>query len=239
MSLQKRILIVDDEANVRMVFRTTLETVGHEVAEADDGAAAILLARKAPFDLILLDLKMPGTDGMETLKRLRDSGDPTPVVVVTAHGGVAEAVAAVKLGAIDFLPKPVSPTSLREVVASAVASAVLSRTSARATSAENAPGRSSASPAAPPEAAAGRGGCATSPPEAPRDRSAVASLRGRPQAHPAGDGPARVRRRRVLPARRRCPEPRRGGGRGPARGPPGPQKESCGLLVPRLGDLMR
>jgi DNA-binding NtrC family response regulator len=129
MSLQKRILIVDDEPNVRMVFRTALEAAGHEIAEAADGAAALLRARRSPFDLILLDLKMPGTDGIETLKRLRDSGDPTPVVVVTAHGGVSQAVAAVKLGAVDFLPKPVSPTILREAVASAIASAKQSQTS--------------------------------------------------------------------------------------------------------------
>ena len=165
MSLQKRILIVDDEANVRMVFRTTLETAGHEVAEAEDGAAAILLARKAPFDLILLDLKMPGTGGMETLKRLRNSGDQTPVVVVTAHGGIAEAVAAVKLGATDFLPKPVSPTSLREVVASA------STSTATTTSASTSPKPSQAS--APgqrlPEEPRAVVAAPTSPPEAPRD----------------------------------------------------------------------
>jgi DNA-binding response OmpR family regulator len=127
MNLQKRILIVDDEPNVRMVFRTTLEAAGHKVAEAADGATAISLARKSPFDLILLDLKMPGTNGIETLKRLRDAGDQTPVVVVTAHGGISEAVAAVKLGAVDFLPKPVSPTSLREVVATASASVKISQ----------------------------------------------------------------------------------------------------------------
>src|SRR5271166_5153099 len=155
MSLQKRILIVDDEPNVRMVFRTALEASGHEVAEAADGAVAILLARKAPFDLILLDLKMPGTGGMETLKRLRNSGDQTPVVVVTAHGGIAEAVAAVKLGAVDFLPKPVSPTSLREVVASASTSAKPSQARAPV---QRLPEESRAVAAAP-----------TSPPEAPRD----------------------------------------------------------------------
>jgi CheY-like chemotaxis protein len=169
MSLQKRILIVDDEPNVRMVFRITLEAAGHEVAEADDGAAAILLARKAPFDLILLDLKMPGTGGMETLKRLRNSGDQTPVVVVTAHGGIAEAVAAVKLGAVDFLPKPVSPTSLREVVASASASAKLSRTSAPSHTLPKTPLDAVDAPTSPPEAPRAVAAAPTSPPEAPRD----------------------------------------------------------------------
>ena len=119
MNARKRLLIVDDESNVRLVFRTALEASGYEVFEAKDGAAALEELRKRPFDLILLDLKMPVVDGMDTLQRLRDSDDETPVVVITAHGRVAEAVAAMKLGAIDFLPKPVSPASLRAVVAAA------------------------------------------------------------------------------------------------------------------------
>ena len=60
---------------------------------------------------------MPVVDGMETLRRLRNVGDETPVVVITAHGRVPDAVAAMKLGAVDFLPKPVSPVTLRAVVA--------------------------------------------------------------------------------------------------------------------------
>ena len=151
MNLQKRILIVDDEPNVRMVFRTALEAAGHEVAEASDGTRAISLACKSPFDLILLDLKMPGTDGLETLKRLRDLGDQTPVVIVTAHGGIAEAVAAVKLGAVDFLPKPVSPTSLREVVSTASANVRLGRTIAPAHALPEVPEVATDAPPTPPE----------------------------------------------------------------------------------------
>ena len=117
MDAPKRILIVDDEPNVRLVFRTALEATGYLVTEAADGDAALAQLRKLPIDLILLDLKMPVVDGMETLQRLRDVGDETPVVVVTAHGSVPDAVAAMKLGAVDFLPKPVSPVTLRAVVA--------------------------------------------------------------------------------------------------------------------------
>lgn len=127
MDARKRILIVDDESNVRLVFRTALEASGCEVSEAKDGAVALAELRKRPFDLILLDLKMPVVDGMDTLQRLRDSDDETPVVVITAHGRVAEAVAAMKLGAIDFLPKPVSPASLRAVVAAACAAQATTR----------------------------------------------------------------------------------------------------------------
>jgi DNA-binding response OmpR family regulator len=66
--------------------------------------------------VVLLDLKMPGMDGMETLRQMRDGGDDTAVVIVTAHGSIADAVAAMKLGAVDFLSKPVTPDGLRRVV---------------------------------------------------------------------------------------------------------------------------
>ena len=70
---------------------------------------------------MLLDLKMPEMDGMETLRRLRDAGNNTAVVIVTAHGSIPDAVAAMKLGAVDFLSKPVTPDALRRVVADIVA----------------------------------------------------------------------------------------------------------------------
>ena len=98
MDAPKRILIVDDEPNVRLVFRTALEATGYLVTEAADGDAALAQLRKLPTDLILLDLKMPVVDGMETLRRLRVAGDETPVVVITAHGSVPDAVAAMRLG---------------------------------------------------------------------------------------------------------------------------------------------
>ena len=116
MDRRKRILIVDDEPNVRLMFRTTLASTGAEIAVAEDGEVALERLEGSPFDLVLLDLKMPGLDGMETLRRLRDIGDDTPVVIVTAHGDVPHAVEAMKLGAIDFLSKPLSPDALRRVV---------------------------------------------------------------------------------------------------------------------------
>lgn len=70
---------------------------------------------------MLLDLKMPGMDGMETLRRLRDTGHDTAVVIVTAHGSIPDAVAAMKLGAVDFLTKPVTPDLLRRVVGDIIA----------------------------------------------------------------------------------------------------------------------
>ncbi len=123
MDTSQRILIVDDEPNVRLVFRTALEAIGYQVTEAGDGDEALEQLRQVPTDLILLDLKMPRACGMETLARLRDAGDDTPVIIITAHGSVPDAVAAMKLGALDFLPKPISPTTLRSVTAQACARA--------------------------------------------------------------------------------------------------------------------
>ena len=121
MDRRKRILIVDDEPNVRLMFRTTLAAPGVEIAVAEDGEAALERLERLAFDLVLLDLKMPRMDGMETLRRLRERGDDTPVVIVTAHGDVPHAVEAMKLGAIDFLTKPLSPTALRKVAAEVLA----------------------------------------------------------------------------------------------------------------------
>jgi DNA-binding response OmpR family regulator len=111
-----RILIIDDEPNVRLVFRTTLESTGYQVAEAEDGDTALKALEKATADVVLLDLLMPGIRGMEVLRRLRESGNDVPVVIVTAHGSIPDAVEAMKLGAIDFLAKPLSPERLRRVV---------------------------------------------------------------------------------------------------------------------------
>ena len=117
MSNSKCILIVDDEPNVRLVFRTALESAGHEVVESEGGEQGLRRLRRSPADLVLLDLQMPDTGGMEVLRRLREAGDDTPVVIITAYGSVPDAVRAMKLGAIDFLAKPLTPHALRKVVA--------------------------------------------------------------------------------------------------------------------------
>jgi DNA-binding NtrC family response regulator len=122
MGEQKRILIVDDEPNVRLMLRTALQSVGHAVTEAGDGSAALQLLRgQAPAcDLVVLDLLMPRMDGMELLRRLRAENITVPVVILTAHGSIPEAVEAMKLGAIDFLTKPTTPDALRKVVAEVI-----------------------------------------------------------------------------------------------------------------------
>src|SRR3984885_12260796 len=116
-----RILVVDDEEDVRAFLAKTLERGGHDVTQAADGAAAIRAAHEEPFDVVLTDLHMPGTDGMTVVRTVRTEQPDVEVIVLTAFGDVATAVEAMKLGAYDYLQKPVSgPTALRELVAGAL-----------------------------------------------------------------------------------------------------------------------
>lgn len=112
------ILIVDDEANIRLTLRTALEADGHEVTEAANGREALdAVGRRAP-GLMILDLSMPVMDGMSVLERLKEMphGRKPPVVVLTAYGSIPAAVKAMRLGARDFVEKPTTPDELREVV---------------------------------------------------------------------------------------------------------------------------
>jgi DNA-binding response OmpR family regulator len=110
------VLIIDDEPNLRLVFRTALESAGYDVAEASSGEKGLARLRGFPADLVFLDLLMPGLGGIEVLERMRNAGISVPWVIITAHGSVPDAVLAMKLGAIDFLSKPIKPESLRAVV---------------------------------------------------------------------------------------------------------------------------
>ncbi len=125
----RRILVVDDESNVRRMFRTALESSRYEVAEARDGAISLADLRDTATDLVLLDLFIPLLNGMETLVRLSEAGHDVPTVIATAPGRILDVVQAMKLGAIDFLVKPVTPDALREVVAELVQRQVLARPS--------------------------------------------------------------------------------------------------------------
>lgn len=120
MNRKARILIVDDEPNVRLVFRTALESIGYQIEEAANGENALEKLGCSHYDLTLLDLQMPCLDGMATLRRIRDTGIEVPVVIVTAHGRIPDAVEAMKLGAIDFVSKPVTPDGLRNIVSEVI-----------------------------------------------------------------------------------------------------------------------
>lgn len=114
--MTQSILIVDDEPNVRLSYRRALETEGYTTVEAQSGDTALELLAGQPFALVLLDLQMPAMNGLELLATMRERGFQTPVAIITAHGDVPHAVRAMKLGAIDFLAKPLTPATLRRVV---------------------------------------------------------------------------------------------------------------------------
>jgi DNA-binding NtrC family response regulator len=121
MKLASRILVVDDEEGVRTFLAETLERAGHDVTQVADGAEALRAAREEPFDVVLTDLHMPKVDGMTVVRTLRTEQPDVEVIILTAFGDVATAVEAMKLGAYDYLEKPVSsPTAVRELVAGAI-----------------------------------------------------------------------------------------------------------------------
>ena len=106
MSDSARILVVDDEAGIRDSLGKILRYEGFDVETAPDGNTALALAERQDFDLVFLDIKMPGLDGLEVLSRLAEGGLTMPVVIISGHGTVDTAVQATKLGAFDFLEKP-------------------------------------------------------------------------------------------------------------------------------------
>lgn len=113
-----KILIVDDEKNIRMSLTAALETLPIEIATAASGEEALALLEEKPYDfkLILLDLLMPGIDGMEVLRRLAPIRPDIKIIVITAYGSIETAVEAMKLGAVDFLTKPFDPEEIRQAV---------------------------------------------------------------------------------------------------------------------------
>src|SRR5262249_2274263 len=114
--MSRQILVVDDERNVRMMYRTALETEGYVVIGADSGVTALEEFKQTKFDLAVLDLRMPEMDGLDLLEQMRKKNITTPTLIITAYGDVPNAVKAMKLGAIDFLAKPVTPEQLRKLV---------------------------------------------------------------------------------------------------------------------------
>jgi len=101
-----RILIVDDEAGIRQTLRSVLEDEGYLVAAAADALSGRALMTSDEFDLVLLDIWLPDRDGLELLEELREGDFQTPVILISGHGNVDTAVKAMRIGADDFLEKP-------------------------------------------------------------------------------------------------------------------------------------
>ena len=111
-----RVLVVDDHDTMREGMAVTLQKQGHSVVAAKSGAEALVASRKAPFDLVITDLKMDGVDGLTLVGELRTDRPDAVVMVVTAHGTIETAVEAMQRGAYDFITKPFSPEVLRAKV---------------------------------------------------------------------------------------------------------------------------
>jgi CheY-like chemotaxis protein len=113
-----RILVVEDTEDIRSMFRVMLESLGHDVVEATDGRHAIEVSVESKPDLILMDLRMPGVDGLLGTKALRAIHDfrTIPIIAVTAHYSQKTSAEALAAGCDDCISKPVSPEQLAEVL---------------------------------------------------------------------------------------------------------------------------
>jgi len=120
-----QILVVDDEKNIRRTLRMVLEGEGYEVEEAESAELALKMVETLRPDAVLLDVRLPGMDGLTALSKMRDKlGEETPHIMISGHGTISDAVDATKKGAFDFLEKPID----RERLVVAVRNALQSKT---------------------------------------------------------------------------------------------------------------
>ncbi len=111
-----RILFVDDEAPIRQVMSAELPRMGHDVTVCADGASALKALEDQVFDAAIVDLRMPGLSGWEVIERLREIAPQTDFIISTGHGGMDDAIRALRLGAYDFLPKPCKLVTIANVL---------------------------------------------------------------------------------------------------------------------------
>jgi two-component system nitrogen regulation response regulator NtrX len=118
--MKPRILVIDDEAAIRDMMRMILEYEGYECLVAATGQEALTQMERTPPDLVFLDIKMPGMDGLEVLTRVRSLDEGVPVVMISGHATISDAVAATKLGAFDFIEKPLASERVLVTVRNAI-----------------------------------------------------------------------------------------------------------------------
>ncbi|RMF65606.1 MAG: sigma-54-dependent Fis family transcriptional regulator [Calditrichaeota bacterium] len=116
----RRILIADDESSITEGLSALLELEGYKTRTANDGMETLELLEKQAFDLLLVDLKIPGRDGLEILKEVKRQELLTEVIIITGQGTISTAVEAMKAGAYDYLTKPVDPKRLRTIIPKAL-----------------------------------------------------------------------------------------------------------------------
>ncbi len=126
-----KILVADDEQNLRRVLVALLRREGHEVVQAASGLEAI--ERLTDVDVVITDLRMPGADGMEVLRTATKNHPHVPVIMITAYGSVGQAVEAIKAGAFDYIEKPFEQDSIRTIITKAIGQAAANRNAPRAT----------------------------------------------------------------------------------------------------------
>ncbi|RPH40421.1 MAG: response regulator [Desulfobulbaceae bacterium] len=117
--LKAKVLLVDDETDFLSTLAERLEARGLKVSTATSGEDAVANADKVGFDLIVLDLAMPGIDGLETLKRIKAKQPDAEIIMLTGQGSIKTSIEAMKLGAEDFLQKPVNITELMDKISEA------------------------------------------------------------------------------------------------------------------------
>lgn len=116
-----RVLIVDDERNIRLTLKGALEAIGLEVDAVFQGEEALQKLSVSRYDAMLLDLRLPGMDGLAVLRQVMARFPQTRVIIITAYGTVEAVLEAMQLGAVDFLQKPFEPMEVREIVGRALA----------------------------------------------------------------------------------------------------------------------
>ena len=115
-----RLLVVEDEPGIAFALETDLRSEGYEVEVVTTGDEAATRARSEPFDLVLLDVMLPGKDGFEVCREIRRAGIKTPIILLTAKSQEAEKVMGLELGADDYVTKPFSPRELRARIKAAL-----------------------------------------------------------------------------------------------------------------------
>ena len=112
----KSVLVVDDTKNIRMILTKCLELEGYHVMTASDGKQALEMLTSQPFDLAFIDIKLPEIRGTEVLKRIRERGIKTPVIIITAYATVKNAVDCTNLGTVAYVQKPFSAEKIKSVL---------------------------------------------------------------------------------------------------------------------------
>lgn len=120
MSAKAKILVVDDELNIRRILQMAFDKLGYQTSVAEDARTAIKMLESEPFDLVITDVTMPGMTGYELQKQIADVLPNLPVIIMTAFGTIPQAVAAIRNGAYEYITKPFDLDQLKKIVQSAL-----------------------------------------------------------------------------------------------------------------------